>query len=157
MIGHQSARKFALACWSISNVLSGMGLQIPFGEMVDREMGLQMPPGDVTEPCQEWAYGCHLGSVDRIRDSLARTRVFEKDRCFPGLLQVFDLQSLHADTFLARYRYRSTINRSQIFPGQIQVLIRNLKKVGRDSFPGWIQVQTSDLRMKDNFLVCYMC
>ena len=48
-------------------MMSGMGLQMPFGEMVDRRMGLQMP----------------FGSVDRIRGSLARTCVFKKDRCFP--------------------------------------------------------------------------
>ena len=66
-----------------------------------------------------------------------------------------DLQTLHADTFLARYRYRSTINRSQICPVQIQVSNRELQTVGRDSFPGWIQVQTSDLRLKGDFLARY--
>ena len=51
-----------------------------------------MPSGDVTEPYREWAYRCHLElsvsgwayrfhlGVDRVRDSLARTCVLEKER-----------------------------------------------------------------------------
>ena len=38
-----------------------------------------------------------IRAVDRVSDSLARTCVIEKERWFPGLLQVFDLQSPHAD------------------------------------------------------------
>ena len=45
-------------------MIAGMGLQIPFGDMVDRRMGLKMPSG----------------GVDHVRDSLARTCVPEKER-----------------------------------------------------------------------------
>ena len=53
-----------------------------------------MPSGDMTEPCREWAYRCHLETVDmwrwayrchrevvdRVGDSLAITCVPEKER-----------------------------------------------------------------------------
>ena len=63
-----------------------------------------------------------FGSVDRIRDSLARTCVFKKDRCFPGLLQVFDLQSPYADMPWPDTGIESTIGGSQMCPGWIQEL-----------------------------------
>ena len=61
-----------------------------------------------------------FGGVDRIRDSLARTCVFEKDGCFPGLLQVFDPQSPYVDMPWLDTGIESTIGRSQICPGWIQ-------------------------------------
>ena len=61
-----------------------------------------------------------FGSVDHIRDSFARTCVFEKDRYFPGLLQVFDLQSSYEDMPWLDTGIESTIGCSQMCPGWIQ-------------------------------------
>ena len=77
-------------------MMAGMGLQMPFGKMMDRRMGLKMPSGSVTEPCRKWAYRCHLG-FNRIRDSLARTCVPEKRKIITWPVIGVDLQFLYVD------------------------------------------------------------
>ena len=43
-----------------------------------------------------WAYRCHLG-VDRVRDSLARTCVPEKEKIITWPVTGVDLQTLYVD------------------------------------------------------------